>query len=218
MHLMMLSRCLRRESAIPSCPSILIAESHPLIAELLAWVLEARGYRTQQVADLASLLHLPHTLPAFEPPALLLLDISIPARGVSATVSVVRACWQTCGITLPPLIVLTTNPQISEEAHLAGYPALLKPFHLCDLDAAVQRTLHPGPLHAQACGPPAPGTAPCSPHQQERQEPFEGRALPSPAFCASAPLLSRICHDVVPFPSRSQGYAHSERACEDGRG
>jgi two-component system response regulator (stage 0 sporulation protein F)/two-component system response regulator RpaA len=126
----------------PAAPHILIAEDHPAIQELLCWVLQLAGYRTTACAGRhATLTWRERVMPSGECPALILLDLSL-LRIQDATDFLyrLRVRWHAaCGV-LPQIIVLTTSKQV-QEALTPGECVILKPFHVRDLLALVQRVI-----------------------------------------------------------------------------
>lgn len=133
---------LTRADADPTTPRILIAEDQPAIQELLRWVLQLAGYRMTVCAERQSALTwIDRSMPSEDHPALILLDLSIPSTTDAADfLRQLRARWlDTCG-GLPQIIVLTTSKQVQEdlapEEHM-----VLKPFHIWDLIALIQRVI-----------------------------------------------------------------------------
>jgi two-component system chemotaxis response regulator CheY len=128
--------------AVPTTPHILIAEDHPAIQELLCWVLQRRGYRTMACAGRqAALTWIDRAMPSGDCPALILLDLSIPCTNDAANFLYhLRARWHdTCGV-LPQIIVLTTCKKVQEDL-MPMERVVLKPFHVRDLMALIQRVI-----------------------------------------------------------------------------
>jgi DNA-binding response OmpR family regulator len=116
---------------------MVIIEPNPAIAEMISWMLQFAGYRTIYLDPLIALIRFAHMTPA-DQPRLILLDLSTPCINVEMTLSPLEMCWTTREVSPPSIIVLTTNPLIQRAVVLAGYQALLKPFHTTDLLAAVR--------------------------------------------------------------------------------
>lgn len=133
---------LARADAAPTAPRILIAEDQPAIQELLCWTLQLAGYRTTVCAGRQAALTLRDgaMLPE-DHPALILLDLSIPSTTDAADfLRHLRARWlDACG-ELPQIIVLTTSKQVQEDL-APSECVVLKPFHVRDLIALIQRVI-----------------------------------------------------------------------------
>jgi two-component system chemotaxis response regulator CheY len=128
--------------AVPTAPHILIAEGHPAIQELLCWALQLAGYRTTACAGRqAALTWIDRAMPSGDCPALILLDLSIPCTNEAADFLYhLRARWHdACGV-LPQIIVLTTYKKVQEDLMPTEH-MVLKPFHVRDLMALVQRVI-----------------------------------------------------------------------------
>jgi DNA-binding response OmpR family regulator len=119
---------------------ILVMEKNMGIAEMITIVLAQVGYcSTICTGELSALSQLSTNVP----PALILLDLSLlrePSRKVLSDRQ--REYCTTTGLTLPPLIVLTTSPKIKDEVETMGYRTLLKPFRIRELLEAVRESLH----------------------------------------------------------------------------
>jgi len=133
---------LARADADPTTPRILIAEDQPAIQELFCWVLQLAGYRTTVCAGRqAALTWKDRAMPSEDHPALMLLDLSIPSTTDAADfLRQLRARWLgACG-GLPQIIVLTTSKQMQEDLAPEEH-VVLKPFHVRDLLAPIQRVI-----------------------------------------------------------------------------
>ena len=128
--------------AASTAPRILIAEDQPAIQELLCWVIQLAGYRTTVCAGRqAALTWIDRVMPSEDYPALILLDLSVSCTNDAVDfLRRLRARWHdTCGV-LPQIIVLTTSKQVQED--LAPIErVVLKPFHVRDLLALIQRVI-----------------------------------------------------------------------------
>ena len=123
---------------LPGAPHILIVEREAAVQEMLCWMLLLAGYHTTACADRnAALTWGEQTTPA-EDPALILLDLSLLYTAEAREFLVrLRARWQEAGKVLPPIIVLTTSPQM--QAELRPRECILqKPFHVRDLLSLIQ--------------------------------------------------------------------------------
>jgi DNA-binding response OmpR family regulator len=117
---------------------VFIVEKNPSIAEMITTVLTLAGYcPTKGIGELSALSQISPT----NPPALILLDISLPHEACSKILTDAQAQCMAIGITPPPIIILTTSPSIRNEVEAIGYRALLKPFHVQDLMQAVHEAL-----------------------------------------------------------------------------
>lgn len=121
---------------------VLLLEKHPTISEMLVTALRFAGQTTICLDDGAALIRLIQTMPAVSTASFMVLDMSQPQTSVEAVVEPLLAQWQRRGMTPPGVIVLTTQPHMQQAAFMAGYPALLKPFHLHDFFVAL-RTCYP---------------------------------------------------------------------------
>src|SRR5581483_590400 len=134
---MVLSASVQQVLPSPNLEPIVIIEPNSAIAEMISWMLQFEGYSTTCLDPLAALSRFAHMTPANQP-KLILLDLSIPHSDVKMTLSTLEMCWATREALPPSIIVLTTNPLIQRATMLAGYQALLKPFHTADLLSAVR--------------------------------------------------------------------------------
>lgn len=128
--------------ATPAAPLVLIAEDQPAIQELLCWTLQLAGYHTTVCASRrAALTWINGAMPSGDCPALILLDLSLQrVQDAADFLYRLRARWHdACGV-LPQIIVLTTSKQV-QEILTPGECVVLKPFHVRDLLALVQRVI-----------------------------------------------------------------------------
>jgi len=133
---------LPRADVAPAAPHVLIAEDQPAIQELLCWALELAGYRTTACAGRqAALTWIDRAMPSGDCPALILLDLSIPCTNDAADfLRHLRARWQDARGMLPQIIVLTTSKRVQEDL-MPMERVVLKPFHVRDLIALIQRVI-----------------------------------------------------------------------------
>jgi two-component system chemotaxis response regulator CheY len=131
-----------KADAAPTAPHILIAEDQPAIQELLCWVFQLAGYRTTVCAGRqAALTWRDRAMPSEGHPALILLDLSIPYTNDAADfLRHLRARWLDACDVLPQIIVLTTSKQVQEDLAPREW-VVLKPFHVRDLIALIQRVI-----------------------------------------------------------------------------
>ena len=118
---------------------ILIIEDNPAIADIICRTLEIAGYHTMACADRkAALTWINRALEEGYLPRLILLDVGIsPSNGVDF-LSVLRRRFSQAHRTPPAIILLTTSKAIQAEFS-AVERVILKPFHVRDLMAEVQR-------------------------------------------------------------------------------
>lgn len=157
---------------------VLIIEPHPAISHLLRFSLELAGYAVMEQADRAC--GFDHTRWAADPPAAILLDLSLSWDGV-ADLAMLHASWKDA----PPILVLTTNQRLYTEL-AQTQRILLKPFHLHDLLLAVQKMIG---SDAQEC---------CHAPQQPGVDDATGLTIPGSAGNTSADL------DAVSLPSSAR--------------
>jgi DNA-binding response OmpR family regulator len=127
--------------AAPDAPHVLIVEEQPAMQELLCWVLRLAGYRTTTCAGRHAFLTWIDDMSCGDCPALILLDLSIP-RGNDAAdfLRHLRARWHEARGVPPQVIALTTSTKVQED--LAPMErVVLKPFHVRDLIALMQRVI-----------------------------------------------------------------------------
>jgi DNA-binding response OmpR family regulator len=121
-------------------PLIVIVEEQPAVRELLRWMLLLAGYRTRMYAEReAALTGREQASQAGDGPAVLLLDLSLrSAAEAEEYVRRARTHWQESCDLVPHIIILTTQPQV--QAALGSRECVfLKPFHVHDLLALIQR-------------------------------------------------------------------------------
>jgi len=144
---------LPRTDPAPVASHVLIAEDQPAIQELLRWVLQLAGYRTTVCAGRqAALTWIDRVMPSEDCPALILLDLSVSCTNDAVDfLRRLRERWHdACGV-LPQIIVLTTSKQVQEDL-AAIERVVLKPFHVRDLLALIQRVI-PFASRSEDCSP-----------------------------------------------------------------
>ncbi|HZR42813.1 MAG TPA: hypothetical protein VFB12_22025 [Ktedonobacteraceae bacterium] len=123
--------------------NVLVIEPHPVLSELLFWMLVLAGYSatltTKETlispAWLGEQAHL-------APPSLLLIDVD--ADGMSCLEDLIPifsqlyAQWQVVDI---PMLLLTSGSEAHMALQQAGFIALAKPFHLKVLQSLVQQMI-----------------------------------------------------------------------------
>ena len=118
---------------------ILIIEDNPAIADIICRTLEFAGYHTMACADRkAALTWINRALEGGYLPPLILLDVGISPTNSVDFLPVLRRQLGQAHCTLPPMILLTTSKAIQDEFS-AVERVILKPFHVRDLMAEVQR-------------------------------------------------------------------------------
>ena len=123
--------------------SILVIEDNPAIADMICRALELAGF--QAVACVGGDAVLTWINRAFEGghlPALILLDVDNLPRNGTDFLSHLRRQFREAHCSLLAIILLTTSRTIYDE--FAGVErVILKPFHVRDLMAEVQKVLPP---------------------------------------------------------------------------
>lgn len=104
---------------------ILVVEDSAAVAEMLCCALELAGYRA--VACVGGEAWLESVVQLDDPPALVLLDLSIPELDGPAFLQYLRAQWEAA----PPIVVLTTSKEIYDD--LVEEQVVWKPFRIHDL-------------------------------------------------------------------------------------
>lgn len=133
--------------------TILVADDHDAIRNLLARVLTAEGCAVTCVADGAELLRHVRNRPV----DLVLTDLSMPVVDGLTTIRKLRAAPCTAQL---PIIAMSADPCVERDAYAAGAHAFLaKPFLLDDLLTAVERA-----LQAARLAPPCHSTEPLANH------------------------------------------------------
>lgn len=122
---------------------ILIIEDNDLISQLLQFMLERQGYRTQLAVDGLAARQAIEELP--EPPRLILLDVMLPYLDGFEVVALIRARagWEDV-----PVVMLTaknTEPDIVRALDAGASDYIVKPFQPNELLARVRRYLKDKP-------------------------------------------------------------------------
>jgi DNA-binding response OmpR family regulator len=113
---------------------VLVVEDDPQIQRVVQWALEDEGISWRSALDGERAVR----LALEEPPALVLLDWTLPRLTADAVADRLRAAL---GDALP-IILITADGRSAEKAERVGARAYFhKPFDLDELMAAVQRTL-----------------------------------------------------------------------------
>ena len=130
---------LQARASTPNRGPILIIEDNPAIADIICRALEIAGYQAMACAERkAALTWINRALEEGYLPALILLDVGIsPTNGVDF-LHVLRRQVSQAHCTPPPIILLTASKAIQDEFS-AVERVILKPFHVRDLMAEVQR-------------------------------------------------------------------------------
>src|SRR5437660_2701339 len=113
---------------------VLVVEHNPAIREMLCRALELAGYRVTEYAGGEAWVD--SVKQSDDPPALVLLDLSILPMPSIAFLHNLRAQWKI----VPPIITLTTNKQIYDEL-AAVERVFFKPFRVRELLAEIQQIL-----------------------------------------------------------------------------
>jgi DNA-binding response OmpR family regulator len=121
-----------------SSPHIFVIEKNPHIANMIIWMLKLADYRSTKSEGEQSVLS---QISPRDPPALILLDISLPRNPPGKVLTDLQAQYIALGITPPPIVVLATSPIIQAEIQALGYRAVLKPFYMWDLTRTVRQSL-----------------------------------------------------------------------------
>jgi CheY-like chemotaxis protein len=122
----------------PLAPLVLIADDEAPIAEALALIIEAAGYRTVIAKHGEEAL----TLASAEPPALVFTDLMMPRLDGAALIERLRADALAAGREPPPVVLMTAAGM--REASLSGADAVLtKPFDLDEVEELLTRYLRP---------------------------------------------------------------------------
>lgn len=115
---------------------ILVVDERLDIRDMLQHGLTIVGYR---VATLAQEAWTDHIALSYDPPALVILDMSDPSVDVVAFLRDLRRRWTTT----PPILVMTTSPSIYTKVEEVGQ-VVLKPFRIRDLLEKIQSVVLSG--------------------------------------------------------------------------
>jgi len=119
---------------MPCRGAILVFDNDRSILDLLTDILIDEGYAVRAILDGAP----GRTARAEQPPALIVLDLALPAR----TVAAVRAYARGYDLADVPVVITTTSAALAAADRAAGGgESLLKPFDLDDLLACVAQRL-----------------------------------------------------------------------------
>ncbi len=120
---------------------ILVIEDSPTITDMICCSLELAGYQAMAcVSAKAALTWVNRALEVGDLPALILLDVSIPPTNGTNSLSFLRTQLREAHCTPPAIILLTTSRAIRDE-FAEVERVILKPFHVRDLIAEVQKVL-----------------------------------------------------------------------------
>ena len=116
--------------------TILIADDHEEMRELVVELLEGQGYEIQQAADTDAVLERVGAVH----PDLVILDVNMPGEGGIAALKAIRANRTLNGVRI---LVLSGSVDIAPEwlSDLGADAQLPKPFPIDDLNATVRRLL-----------------------------------------------------------------------------
>jgi DNA-binding response OmpR family regulator len=118
-------------------PSILVVDDDPQLRQFIRDVLEAEGLEVETAADGRQALDLATS----RPPALVVLDITLPNLGSSVVADRLRAAL---GDRLPILVITADGNAAQKAEQVRAYAHLRKPFAMDELLAAVHRGLASG--------------------------------------------------------------------------
>ncbi len=117
--------------------TVLVVESNPRIGELLAYVFKFSTYTCSivEAEQIASLTWIEDSVSLL--PAGIVLDVDIPALGREPLDVLHTFCerWHRASLSMPPLILLTTQAVISDELR-----------HCEDVDTVILKPFKPGVL------------------------------------------------------------------------
>lgn len=116
--------------------SILIADDHEEMRQLVLELLEAQGYEIRQAADTDAVLEQVQA----HRPDLLILDVNMPGAGGIAALRSIREDQELNGM---PVLVLSGSVDLAPDwlSELGADAHLPKPFPIDELNATVRRLL-----------------------------------------------------------------------------
>ncbi|MBA2682403.1 MAG: response regulator transcription factor [Ktedonobacteraceae bacterium] len=115
---------------------ILVVDGRPDICDMLRQVLTIAGYRV--TTALPGEAWIDQAMQSNDPPAFVLLDLSVPLIDADVFLRDLRLRWQAA----PPILIMTTSKHIHDELR-ATERVVLKPFRVHDLLVALQEMLPP---------------------------------------------------------------------------
>lgn len=128
-----------REDESADGPLILVIEDHSATRKVLSCLLHLQGYQPVCTANGQEALEwMENAFQTKQYPAVILLDLLMPVMDGATFLMCLRAQWYT-PLPLPPVILLTAD--YSNHDSLACTDVLLKPFHIGDLLARLERAL-----------------------------------------------------------------------------
>jgi two-component system, OmpR family, response regulator len=115
-------------------PRVLVVDDDPKVREVAVWALEDEGFAVEEAANRRQAAERARQ----RPPALVVLDMSLPPHDGDTVAADLRAV---CGPQLP-ILVITADGKASEKARRVGaYAALHKPFDVNQLVRLVRERL-----------------------------------------------------------------------------
>ena len=126
----------------PDGPHILIAEDQPAIQDLLCRTLQLAGYHPLMCTGRqAALTWRREGMIPGDDPVVLLLDLSLlDVTEATDFLHLLRTRWHEAVRVPPPVIVLTTSPQVQAALGIREH-VLQKPFHVRELLALIQQVI-----------------------------------------------------------------------------
>ncbi len=115
-------------------PSILVVDDDPAIRQIVSEVLMEEGFAVTTAADGLQAIR----RSADQPPALVILDMTLPLMNGYEVAAALRAAH---GRALPILTITADGGAAAKAQRVGAFAYLRKPFDLDDLVAAVQRCL-----------------------------------------------------------------------------
>jgi len=147
------SSSLQAPAPTSSSGLVLVIEASPAITDMICCSLELAGYQAMACVGVkAALTWINRALEIGDSPALILLDVSIPATNGTNSLSYLRTQLREAHCTPPAIILLTTSKAIRDE-FAEVERVILKPFHICDLIAEVQKALPLNREQVPGCRP-----------------------------------------------------------------
>lgn len=139
MHLIQNSTTFEEEEKKAKRSIVLVIDNHPVILDMLSYMLYFQGYQPACTANgQEALTWIMNALPMGQYPAVILLDLYMPVMDGASFLRRLRAYWN-ASVPIPPIILLTVDK--SNHDHLACSDVLFKPFHIHDLRERLDRIL-----------------------------------------------------------------------------
>lgn len=131
---------------------VLVIEDSPAITDMICCSLELAGYQAMAcVGAKAALTWINRALEG-DSPALILLNVGIPPTNGTNPLTYLRTQLREAHCPPPAIILLTTSKAIRDE-FAAAERVILKPFHICDLMAEVEKVFSLNREQASGCRP-----------------------------------------------------------------